>query len=392
MEAGFPFIITYQEKELKLSHVTLPPLQEDYLKNYLQQINHYRVIGFYQGAPVYSLYQPPLSLPSGHRSLRMRLERRFQGVRIPASATIAVNNRCQCDCAHCSAVFYNKSQKKPLSRSDLKEALRQTAALGATTVILLGGEPLLRRDLPELIRSIPPDQATVILFTNGELLTLETCHRLKEAGLMGAFISLDSADAHRHDRLRKRHGLFYRALLGIENLLKTGLIASISSYLSHQRLLEDGFEEIMELGKKVGAHEVTFFDAIPSGRWMGDETRLLTPPDRILIRNLTALYRARPQYPGLSVQSTMTSECGSAFCFAANTQFYMTAFGEMCPCDFTPLTIGKFPDEPIDTLWHRMINTPPYHQRAKSCRMQDTAFRRLFIDRIPKTGPFPYPL
>ncbi len=94
-----------------------------------------------------------------------------------------------------------------------------------------------------------------------------------------------------------------------------------------------------------------------------------------------------------SWQSTMTcGEGGSAFCFAANTQFYLTSRGEMCPCDFTPLTVGRFPEESIANLWNKMTATPPYDQRAKACRMQDPEFRKKFIEPIPLKGPYPFPL
>lgn len=273
----------------------------------------------------------------------------------------------------------------------MREALRQTVDLGVTTIILLGGEPLLRRDLCELIASVPKDQATVILFTNGEYLTPDKCEALAQAGLMGAFISLDSASPTRHDELRVRPGLFEKAMAGLQNLKAAGVLAGVSSYLSPERLAEGGFEEMMELGKQVDACEVTFFDAIPSGRWLKDSSCLLTPENRVRIRDLVRDYRARPGYPGISAQSTMTSECGSAFCFAANTQFYLTAWGEMCPCDFTPLGFGTFPEKSIRELWEGMISCEPYSQRAKSCRMQDTRFRERYINGLPDQGPFPYP-
>ena len=170
-----------------------------------------------------------------------------------------------------------------------------------------------------------------------------------------------------------------------------GLISGISSYLTTSRVNEGMFEEMMEFAKKYGAREVTFFDAIPSGKWLKEESCILNKEDRLKIHELTGYYRKKKEYPGLSVQSTMTSECGSAFCFAANTQFYLTATGEMCPCDFTPITFGKYPESSIQELWEKMISTPPYKKRSKVCRMQDTDFREGYIQKIPTEGPFPYP-
>lgn len=384
------FKIDYLDRHFVLSSNHLPTDQRKYLLDYLAKVNHYKPVGFYQGSPVFSLYQPPLATPAGIRSIKIRLKRRFGSQRIPATATIGVTKACQCECVHCSAVFYNHHSKKELSITQLKEAILESVDLGVTNIILLGGEPLLRKGLTSLIESVPKNRAVVTLFTNGEYLSIDRCKKLAEAGLMGVFVSLDSADEKEHDQLRLRGGLFQKATQGIVNLKQEGILTAISSYLSPQRLAEGGFEEMMDLGKKLGVNEVTFFDAIPSGRLIKDESCLLRPEDRFKISQLVTKYRQKKEYPGLAVQSTMTCEGGSAFCFAANTQFYLTAFGEMCPCDFTPLTIGSYPKHSIKELWNKMIQTEPYNERAKSCRMQDPLFRQKFIKPIPQEGPYPF--
>jgi MoaA/NifB/PqqE/SkfB family radical SAM enzyme len=353
--------------------------KNEYRKAYSDRLNRYRPIAFFEGSPVYSLYQPPPASLAGERSLEQRLRRRFEGLRAPATATIAVNRACQCDCVHCSAVDYNHSPKADLDTMTLKSAIAETVELGSTQIILLGGEPLLRKDLDAIIASVPTDLAKVILFTNGEFLTPERCARLKEAGLMGAFVSLDSAVASVHDAFRKRPGLFAAASAGVRHLREAGLVAGVSSYLSSSRLAAGVFSQMMELGKELGAHEVTFFDAIPSGRWLMHDEDLLKPVDRQKIVEFVRAYRMQKDYPGIAAQSTLTSECGSAFCFAANTQFYLTAWGEMCPCDFTPLGFGTYPETSIQQLWDKMTTSPPYDKRAKACRMQERAFRESVI-------------
>lgn len=386
------FEIVYHDGCFKVAHSSLAADHEKYLNDYLEKASRYKVIGSHLGSPVISLYQSPLATQAGRRSLEFRLKRRFKNLRLPATATMAVNKACQCDCTHCSAVFYNKSVKKELSDEELLRAMNEAVEMSVTQLILLGGEPLLKKSLPKIIGQVPPDKATVILFTNGEFLTPEKCRELKNCGLMGAFVSLDSSDGRLHDQWRRRQGLFAKALKGLENLKNAGLVAGISSHLSAQNMKEDAFESMMDLGKKTGVDEITFFDAIPSGQWLKETSCLLSPSDRMEISKLVRQYRKLDDYPGLSVQSTMTSDCGSAFCFAANTQFYLTAFGEMCPCDFTPLTIGTYPNESIQTLWEKMISTEPYNNRAKSCRMQNAEFRKEFIEKIPEQGPYPYPL
>lgn len=384
------FSVRYAKKSFILQGGTsLPEEQLQYLKNYLAKASSYQVIGSFRSSPLLSLYQPPLTTPPGARSLAMRLKRRFDKQRIPATATLAINRACQCACEHCSAVFYIQNSKSELSTENLKRAIRETVDLGVTHIIFLGGEPLLRHDLMELVQAVPGDRAVTTLFTNGEFLTRKNCKDLAEAGLMGVFVSLDSNQAVEHDRLRHRPGLFAKATQGILNLQQAGILTAISSYLSPERVNDGCFEKIMGLGKELQVNEVTFFDAIPTGQWLHNHSCLLKPWDRHRIQTLVKHYRQQKGYPGISAQSTLTSINGSAFCFAATTQFYLSAQGEMCPCDFTPLSFGSFPEKNISTLWNRMIHAPPYHRRAKSCRMQDPEFRKRYLGLISKDSTLP---
>lgn len=390
LEKEFGFWVDYKEGSLQLiADFSLDPESRLYLAQYLAKLNSYQKIGRYEGSPVFSLYQPPPASAAGVRSLVLRLKRRFEGLRIPATATLALNRACQCECEHCSAHYYNHRDTPELSTSEWKQAIRETIELGVTQLIFLGGEPLLRRDLRELVAFVPKAKAVVTMFTNGEYLSRRVCCDLKEAGLLGAFVSIDSVQPEVHDRLRRRPGLFSKAMEGIANLRRAGLLTAISSYLSPDRLREGVFEAMMEFGKKHEVNEVTFFDAIPTGRWLKEKACLLKPEDRGRIAHLVREFRSRGGYPGISAQSTMTSEFGSAFCFAANTQFYLTSHGEMCPCDFTPFTVGRFPQENIETLWKRMICSVPFNHRAKSCRMQDPEFRKKYLDPIPLNAKFP---
>jgi MoaA/NifB/PqqE/SkfB family radical SAM enzyme len=69
----------------------------------------------------------------------------------------------------------------------------------------------------------------------------------------------------------------------------------------------------------------------------------------------------------------------------------MTAFGDMTPCDFTPLTFGNARDESIVDIWNKMISHEEYCAHRSSCRMQNPDFRKRWVNNIPESGPFPYP-
>ena len=62
------------------------------------------------------------------------------------------------------------------------------------------------------------------------------------------------------------------------------------------------------------------------------------------------------------------------------------------PCDFTPLTVGNSLQEPVDALWKRLASHRVYAEHCNHCRMQDADFRAKYIDPIPDSGPFPFPI
>src|SRR3989449_3180372 len=73
-------------------------------------------------------------------------------------------------------------------------------------LILSGGEPLLRQDLAEIAHYASAHGATVVVGTNGTLLTGERIAALKQAGVQGLAVSVDSLRPAYHDNFRHGRG------------------------------------------------------------------------------------------------------------------------------------------------------------------------------------------
>jgi MoaA/NifB/PqqE/SkfB family radical SAM enzyme len=89
--------------------------------------------------------------------------------------------------------------------------------------------------------------------------------------------------------------------------------------------------------------------------------------------------------PGVIAQSHINSPAGSG-CFAAFFQFYLSAYGDISPCDFTPLIFGNILDDSLQTIWDRMISFDEYSDRKPLCRMQNPRFREKYLHPIVKAG------
>jgi MoaA/NifB/PqqE/SkfB family radical SAM enzyme len=79
-------------------------------------------------------------------------------------------------------------------------------------------------------------------------------------------------------------------------------------------------------------------------------------------------------------------------CLAGNIQYYVSAYGDVAPCDFAPLSFGNIRDEPLKKIWKKLVKHPAYDHRSQFCRMQHPDFRRFYIDPIPDDAPLPYPI
>lgn len=339
---------------------------------------------------VYNLYQPPL--PSrrfvNHIS-RVALQGRVPFR--PTTCTLQVTTRCQLNCAHCSAARYKTRERQELTTEEWISVVRQAEALGCYNIVFTGGEPLLREDLYDLIAAVNPDRAHASLFSNGLLLTPENARRLADAGLYSIMMSVDDPRPEVHNRLRCISGGFEKAMQAVRHALDAGLLVGISTYATPEDVHEGRSEQMIEVARAAGVHEITIFDTVPTGKLLPlQQAQLLSTGDKDQLIDLERQYNALPGYPHIVTQAFVNGPHGAG-CFAGHAQFYMTAFGDVTPCDFTPLTFGNIRDNSLLECWDRMLGHPAYNHRCDHCRMQDPEFRRQYIDPIPDDVLLPWP-
>jgi MoaA/NifB/PqqE/SkfB family radical SAM enzyme len=245
------------------------------------------------------------------------------------------------------------------------------------------------------------------MFTNGYLLTRENVKRLKDAGIFFVNVSLDSPEEDEHDTCRGVKGIFRRALDGIRFSLEEGLLVGISTYMTKEGMKKGYLERSVELAERLGVHEITVFDTITSGKYLRRTDLLLSAEEKEEIKQISRKYARKPGPPVVSSQSMLNTMNGPKTvgssnsrqslikmaalygCFAANMQFAMTAYGDIMPCGFTPLSFGNVREEPLRNIWDRMLTHPAFCKKAVSCRMQDMEFRRSYIDPIPEGERLP---
>jgi MoaA/NifB/PqqE/SkfB family radical SAM enzyme len=290
---------------------------------------------------------PPLGSTAFRRYLS-GLARCARGGLAPLAAHVAVNGQCPNRCARCSNVAREVSGA-PLAQ--LKQLLAGLKNAGVASISLTGGEPLLRPDLPEIVRACGPEAAAQ-LFTSGHGLSGGLARHLRGAGLAAAFVSLDHFRETEHDRLRGRRGAFREALHAVESFLEAGVYTALQTVVE-PALLEDGTpERFLEFAAKLGVHDVVLLTPFPVG---------VSAPcafDGSVGQRLKALHllaARNPRWPKVTAMPLLESAELLA-CQAGRGLLYVSAAGDVFPCDFVPVSFGNVFETGLDEILARLRN------------------------------------
>lgn len=360
-----------------------------YLEQFFAKLNTLKVIAKKNGAHVFNLYNPPHPTEAGMRFLTRKLRMTLEKKAYPVTANLAITHKCHCKCIHCSADPFIDKSRQEVTNEEVKQVVDGALELGASLVIFVGGEPLIRKDLPDLIAHVDKSKAVVMIFTNGLMLTEEKCRELADAGLFSLNISIDSPHAKLHDEWRAVPGLYQKAFEGAARAREHGILTGISTYATHESLDNGDTERLLQMAVEQGFHEVTIFDCIPSGRFLKDTSKILKPPERKRVAELgMKFHNDRSHSMGVNVMAIINSPEGEG-CYGASSQFYMTAYGDINPCDFNPVSFGNIREMPIQAIWDKMVAHPDFCYRHPGCRMQTAAYRKKYIDPLPESPRLP---
>ncbi len=361
--------------------------------NFYKQYNN---IGKWKGKyQVANTFAPPVGSRPMFRALKGLIKSQLMPFPSPLAMTFAITYDCQCKCVHCSAGKHLRKNQKYLSTEEAKKLIDEAQKLGVTIIAFTGGEPLLREDLFELISYVDDKKAMPVMFTNGEFLTEENVEKLADAGLYSVFLSIDSPNPEEHDSLRGKSGLFEVAIEGLMRAKSKGIFAGFSSYATRSGAEKGIYRELYNYAKELGLHNLMLFDCVPTGKMLHDTSEMLTFKLREDLHKFSAEKFRKCELPPLSSQSWQNSVeayLSGIGCLAANIQFYASAYGEISPCDFSPLSFGNIRNESLKKIWMRMVKHPAYNHRSPFCRMQDKNFRHFYIDPIPDDAYLPYPI
>lgn len=143
---------------------------------------------------------------------------------------ISVTDRCNLRCCYCMPEgVQDVGMKNILTFEEIWEIVRTGVSLGITHIRITGGELLVRKGCVNLIRGIReiPGVETITMTTNGVLLG-NYAKQLKEAGVDGVNISLDTLDPEEFFKITGKREL-QEVLAGIRAAKTAGLPVKLNA-------------------------------------------------------------------------------------------------------------------------------------------------------------------
>ena len=342
----------------------LAPVMKPFTSDLISHFENSSPIGEDDGQLIFSTWMPPIPGNAFDRLARSQLNAKF-GRNIPDQITISITEECPNRCIHCA--LPDTDNKASLSPEEVNSVIDQATRMGTTMIIFDGGEPMVHPDLVEMVRHVDPDRAVATVFTSGTGLTPEKAASLKDAGLFAVNVSLDSPHIDEHDRMRGRSGVFEDALAAIRNSLDAGILVDIYVVLSPMNVGD--LKEFYMLAVKMGVHELSFYEIVPTGRWINHENDVLSREDHKTFDSFVRWAKEDGRVRVFAIPHIMES----TGCFAGRRWLHITPQGDALPCACIPIPYGNIKEESLKTIWKRIRKDPAYN--AKSCLMRDSGFR-----------------
>lgn len=175
---------------------------------------------------------------------------------------ISVTENCNLRCVYCTEEDLIHS-KDFLSSDEIYEIVKECAKLGIKKIRFTGGEPLFRKDILDIFEKINRVESIEekYITTNGIYLS-ENLDKLKEFGLTGVNISIDSLREERFNKLTKSNNL-KRVLESVDKSLNLGIKVKINVVLI-KGINDDEIIDFVNLTKDKKI-DVRFIELMPIG-------------------------------------------------------------------------------------------------------------------------------
>lgn len=309
----------------------------------------------------------------------------------PITVSWNITRRCNLLCEHCYIdASPGQSAAGELSTEEALAVVDDLATLNPELVLILtGGEPLLRKDLPAVITHAASKGFLVVLGTNGTFVDEHRAAELKDLGLSGVGVSIDSIDPSRHDAFRGQPGAFAKTLKGMRAMRAQRVDFLVEMSLTKENAGE--VEAVARLAAAEGARAFNLFFLVPVGRgkeyYEADHGLYEEMFPRLhalqqahagamMVNAKCAphfrryLYEHQPASPLLS--NFLYGGCPAGLFYAA-----IGPTGDVHPCPYMDHPVGNVRRQPFSEIWRESGTLQALRARQLGGRCGDCEFRLL---------------
>ncbi len=274
-----------------------------------------------------------------------------------------LTRRCNLECAHCYiAAGPRESAADEMVTAECLRLIDDILAVNpAPMLILSGGEPLQRSDLAVLARHATDGGATVVVGTNGTLLTDERVAALREAGVQGVAVSVDSLRASYHDRFRHGAGSLEATQAALARLRAQRLDFIVQTTVTRGNRGE--LPRLVEWAATEGATAFNCYFLVPTGRgarlgdlsadeyesvlrdlarWQGEYRGRMLVRAKCAPHFMRHIHTDDPTSPVTRYETRCP--CGTQYC-------RITPDGKLTPCPYLPEVAGDLRTTGFAEIW-----------------------------------------
>ena len=303
-----------------------------------------------------------------------------------------VTRRCNLECTHCYLPAVTRKEcpdTSSVNELNTQAAFRLIDKIAAVNpevmLILSGGEPLLREDIFDLSEYASEKGMMVVIGSNGLLLDDSVARKLKQAGVSGISISLDSIDPVIHDDVRSCPGAWKRAVAAIENCKNAGLSVQINTVVTSRNC--DELPALMTFSQNRGVKVFSPFFLVCTGR--GEELTDISPQQ--YEKTLSLIVESQGKYGDLMIRTRCAPtirrimyhkdpessllKMGTGRCLAGLTYCRITPEGDVTPCPYLSVSTGNIRERDFGDIWNNSslfisLRNPSLKGKCKGCALR----------------------
>lgn len=281
----------------------------------------------------------------------------------------SLTKACNLNCIHC----YNASGKRDPNELTLEECFKVVDKLKKSGVVAVnfgGGECALRPDFIDLCKYIKSKDIAISYTTNGT-----TFDRIKD--YLDLFhdigVSIDFADAKKHDWFRGRRGTFDQAIKALEILVEKGVDNEIVTCLTKLNCSEQELQKLYNLANKLNVDSWRLNRFRANGRGIRNEN-LLKLSKVGLKKSYTYLSQFKREGI-LTPEPVFRAAFGGTYYFPGDpsgfTAFRIQPNGEVSPSVFLSESGGNIKYQSVEEIMNsdifKKIRNRSPQGKCKSC-------------------------